>query len=285
MQARTIKNKEWLTEEELEEIKQQESTENVDREEEEARVMIEVIDEAALARIYQRSRACENHQRISENIATRDELSEESRRLVELITIKRAGLHTMREKLPNIRHIDKKKMIEELEKINQVVEHLQIRNITELNDTFYASAAIVTQKLVKNRTDKVEPPWKIRLKKKVEEIQKDLSRIKEAMNRRYNDRMRRKTEQKFNIKRKGYQLVIEELKQRLTATAAKIKRFEDRVKQYQQNRLFENNQKRFYEEIQRKTGRVDEIPNEEETEEFWKEIWGQIGRASCRERV
>lgn len=275
MQARTIKNKEWLTEEELEEIKQQESTENVDREEEEARVMIEVIDEAALARIYQGSRACENHQRISENIATRDELSEESRRLVELITIKRAGLHTMREKLPNIRHIDKKKIIEELEKINQVVEHLQIRNITELNDTFYASAAIVTQKLVKNRTDKVEPPWKIRLKKKVEEIQKDLSRIKEAMNRRYNDRMRRKTEQKFNIKRKGYQLVIEELKQRLTATAAKIKRFEDRVKQYQQNRLFENNQKRFYEEIQRKTGRVDEIPNEEETEEFWKEIWGQ----------
>ena len=47
--------------------------------------------------------------------------------------------------------------------------------------------------------------------------------------------------------------MLEELKQRLTATAAKIKRYEDRVKQYQQHRLFENNQKRFYEEIQSKT--------------------------------
>ena len=61
--------------------------------------------------------------------------------------------------------------------------------------------------------------------------------------------MRRKLESKYNIKRKGFQTVLEELKQRLTATAAKIKRYEDRVRQYQQNRLFENNQKRFYEEI------------------------------------
>ena len=111
-QARTIMNKEWLTEQELVEIKQQESTDNVNREEEEARVALEVIDEAALASIYQGSRPCENHQRVSENIATRDELSEESRRLVELITIKRAGLRTMRGKLPNIRHIDKKKIID-----------------------------------------------------------------------------------------------------------------------------------------------------------------------------
>ena len=51
-QARTIMNKEWLTEQELVEIKQQESTDNVNREEEEARVALEVIDEAALANIY-----------------------------------------------------------------------------------------------------------------------------------------------------------------------------------------------------------------------------------------
>ena len=69
------------------------------------------------------------------------------------------------------------------------------------------------------------------------------------MNRKYNYKTRRKLENKYSIKRKGFQPALEELKQRLTATAAEIKRIEGRVKQHQQNRLFENNQKRFYEEI------------------------------------
>ena len=64
------------------------------------------------------------------------------------------------------------------------------------------------------------------MKKKVLEIQQDLSKLKEAMNRRYNDRMRRKMEKRFDIKQKGHQQVLEELKQRLIALAAKIKRFE-----------------------------------------------------------
>ena len=95
------------------------------------------------------------------------------------------------------------------------------------------------------------------------------------MNRWYNDRMRRKLEKKYNIKKKGFQPVLEKLKQRLTPTAAKIKRYEGRVKQYQLNRLFENNQTRFYEEIQSKTQKDKEIPNREEAKSFWKNIWGQ----------
>ena len=70
-----------------------------------------------------------------------------------------------REKLPNIRHIDKRKIMEELEKINEVIEYVPVRNITELNDTFFVSAEIVTQKMVKNRREYREPPWKRRLKK------------------------------------------------------------------------------------------------------------------------
>ena len=87
------------------------------------------------------------------------------------------------------------------------------------------------------------------MKRKVEEVQQDVSRLEEARNRNFNDRLKRKMEKKFNIKRKGYQQVIEELKQRLIATAVKIERCEDRVKQYQQNRMFENNQKRFYKSV------------------------------------
>ena len=45
--------------------------------------------------------------------------------------------------------------------------------------------------------------------------------------------------------------------------AAKLKRHVDRVKQHQQNRLFDNNQKAFYKEIQNESHGENEIPNEE----------------------
>ena len=272
MQARTIQNKMWLTAEELEEIKRRALANEDSEQQDTGRVTVEVIEAAELSIIYRGQR---NEQQSVDNTRDIENLSQEKQELVKLIVERREGLQRIREKLPNIRHIDKRKIMEEVEKINEVIEYVPVRNITELNDTFFVSAEIVTQKMVKNRREYREPPWKRRLKEKVLELQKDISKVKEAMNRRYNDRMRRKLEKQYNIKRKGFQTVLEELKQRLTATAAKIKRYEDRVKQYQQNRLFENNQKRFYEEIQSKTRKYEEIPDREETKAFWKDIWGQ----------
>ena len=82
--------------------------------------------------------------------------------------------------------------MEELEKINEVIEYVPVRNITELNNTFFVTAEIVKQKMAKNRREYREPPWKRGLKEKVLELQKDISEVKEAMKRRYNDRMRMK---------------------------------------------------------------------------------------------
>ena len=48
-----------------------------------------------------------------------------------------------------------------------------------------------------------------------------------------------------------------------------MKRYGNRIQQYQHNRLFENNQKRFYQDIQRRN----ETPNGEEFQNFWEEIW------------
>ena len=54
---------------------------------------------------------------------------------------------------------------------------------------------------------------------------------------------------KYGIKRKGLTTVIEELKQRLLAKAAKIKRYGDRITQYRQNRMFAVEQKKVYKEL------------------------------------
>ena len=52
-------------------------------------------------------------------------------------------------------------------------------------------------------------------------------------------------EKKYQVDRKGLLVVIEELKQRLTGKAAKIRRYEQRIQQYKQDRLLSTDQKRF----------------------------------------
>ena len=43
---------------------------------------------------------------------------------------------------------------------------------------------------------------------------------------------------KYKIKAKGFKTVIEELKQRITEKAGKLKKYKARVTQYRQNKLF-----------------------------------------------
>ena len=71
-------------------------------------------------------------------------------------------------------------------------------------------------------------------------------------------------------------VVIEELKQRITAIAAKVRRYQGRVDSYRQNRLFENNQRQFYRELDQEKERGDDgQPVAEELKQFWGNIWNQ----------
>ena len=66
---------------------------------------------------------------------------------------------------------------------------------------------------------------------------------------------------------------IEELKQRITAIAAKVTRYQGRVDRYRQNRLFENNQRRFYRKLDEEEERCDDDqPVGEESKQFWENI-------------
>ena len=62
------------------------------------------------------------------------------------------------------------------------------------------------------------------------------------------------------------------MKQRITAIAAKVRRYQGRVDR--QNRLFENNQKQFYRELdQEEESCDDDQPVTEESKRFWENIW------------
>ena len=51
------------------------------------------------------------------------------------------------------------------------------------------------------------------------------------------------------MKKKGINLLNEELKQRFIAKKVKVKRYEQRISQFRQNQLFQVNQKQFYREL------------------------------------
>ena len=74
-----------------------------------------------------------------------------------------------------------------------------------------------------------------------------VQRLKEGMW--VKTRFREELQKKYWLKEKGYKRVIEELKQRVTAKADKIKRYKDRMKQYRHNTFFQMDQKRLYQEL------------------------------------
>ena len=64
------------------------------------------------------------------------------------------------------------------------------------------------------------------------------------------------------------------MKLRITATAAKVRRYQGMVDSYKQNRLFLNNQRQFYRKLDQKEERCgDDQPVAEESKQFWGNIW------------
>ena len=81
--------------------------------------------------------------------------------------------------------------------------------------------------------------------------------------------------EKYKVRGKGYNVAIEELKQRITANSIIIKRYDDRCDQFRQNRLFTSNQQRLFQELE---GNKDETPiitDAERSRAFWSSIWSE----------
>ena len=165
-------------------------------------------------------------------------------------------------KLLALRNVPKKKLLEETAKVDKVLSKFKTHSITKTNELFYPGAAAVTNRLGVE-IDKVawrkEPMWKRRLQNKIKELRKDLSQL-EALK----DRVKR-----LNV-------VIEELKQRITVIAAKVRRYQGWVDSLRQNRLFQNNQRQFYRELDQEEERCDDDqPVAEESKQFWGNIWSK----------
>ena len=185
-----------------------------------------------------------------------------------------------KDKLPALRNVPKKKLLEDTAKVDKVLSKFKTHSITKTNELFYAGAFVVTNRLGVN-IDKVagrkEPMWKRRLQNKSKGLRKGLSQLEASKGKGIsNFRHWERLERKYSIRVKKLNVVIEELKQRITAITAKVRRYQGQVDSYKQNRLFENNQRQFYRILSQEEERCDDDqPVAEESKQFLENIWSQ----------
>ena len=101
---------------------------------------------------------------------------------------------------------------------------------------FYVGAAVVTNRLgvkISKVAERKEPMWKRRFQNKIKELRKDLSQLEASKDKDIsNCRHCEGLERKYSIRVKELNVVIEELKQRITAIAAKVRRYQGPVDCY-----------------------------------------------------
>ena len=111
---------------------------------------------------------------------------------------------------------------------------------------------------------------KRRLQNKINELRKDLSQLevsKDISNFRHWERL----ERKYGIRLKRLNVVTEELKQRITAIAAKVIRYQD-IDKIDYLKIIKGI---FYRELHQEEERCDDDdqPVAEESKHFWGNIW------------
>ena len=82
----------------------------------------------------------------------------------------------------------------------------------------------------------------------------------------YGKRMEKTTREKITVQ-------LEEINQKVLAKEGRLKRYRQRVKQYRQNRTFQNNERKCYQQIGGHNIKTYLQPDARETERFWTKIW------------
>ena len=134
-----------------------------------------------------------------------------------------------KEKLPALRNVPKNKLLEETAKVDKVLSKFKTQSITKTKELFYAGVVVVKNRLgvkINKVAGRKEPMWTRRLQNRIKELRKDLSQLEASIDKDVSKfRHWERLERKYSIRVKRLHVVIEELKQRITAIAAKAGRY------------------------------------------------------------
>lgn len=190
-------------------------------------------------------------------------------------------------------------------KVNEALSIIldSAETLEDLGHRIYCAARVVTdiqnQKkstTTLNRQDREqEAPWETRLNKKIVYLRKEIGVLHAFLN---SDTPSRKVVKKTKKYAKRVKIKLtdpqqrqkitvhtEMLKQKIAALGNRIRRYHQRTLRYKQNNLFANNQRLFFRQIETEdTKQQKEVPTEESTTAFWKDIWSQSVEHDTRAR-
>ena len=226
-QVRCIKNKEWLSAVEIEEIQRA-----IDREHEDGGRLFEVEEVEPNENAQHQETEVQQEDVIeSQGVDEIEEelgLNEEERYILEMLKKKLE----MPEKLEpvNLRYEDKKKVRENKKNLNDVLDKIKTENLNGSNLLVLAAANVVADlvgRKEKRAGKKQEPFWKRRMKKQIKDIESNITRLEQwRANKLESTYWKKRFEEKYFVKNKGISTVIEELKQRVKVIRAKVRKYD-----------------------------------------------------------
>ena len=168
--------------------------------------------------------------------------------------------------------------------MNHVLEQSPIttENISELNQLIYAStliaiedAQLVKQCIITHKQPKHvgrQKIWENKLNVRIDKLHSDVSKISQMNNLTSSFKIKRNTAEmrnKYKITSEVKRIsTLESLKQRLSATSYKLKRFKKRQLHYNQNYTFENNPQNGYREVREERVEITNPPTKGQIENF-----------------
>ena len=280
-QARAIVVNQWLTDVELEEIRREIERENtyvtVDMNDQEERTQLQGEQETRAEAQSDREDRTGNDNDSIEGFDLREDVMLSEEETEQLTTIRTFYVEKKQPPKVTFKTVNKKNIQREIKKLENLIKKVITPTITETNRFIIALIWYVAYKMgLKEREQrpKKDPWWKRRINNDIKQLRTAVSKLERRQNNEmHSNRRMEYINNKYRVKEKGVSVVIEELKQRVVAKAAKIKRYEARNEQQRQNRLFEVDQGRLYQELDRKVRNESLIPDADEARRFWGSIW------------
>ena len=178
-------------------------------------------------------------------------------------------------------------------KIAETLPAEESADLSVINTVLYSVAAVFTFKegqesgcnsdsSAKKTGARSDPPWKVRLDKKLLTLRKEVDilqaeqslRLKQPKAIAYRDSVFRKY--RIDGTRASVTKTIFMLKNQISAIAVKIRRYQRNMKAKEQNKLFATNKNRLYRSLFEHSESVSDPPKEDDIRQFWEnEIWGE----------
>ena len=130
---------------------------------------------------------------------------------------------------------------------------ITLNDISDFKNLIKAGAIIVCERMGIRKSVKLQqgPFCKRRIESDIARLREDLSRQDDWLQgkRKKDKKCKKELGNKYRMKAKCFKVVVEELKQRISAKSEKLRCYCARDNQYRNNKLFRCNQKALYQEF------------------------------------